>query len=218
MAVVDADYKFLMVDIGQMGSVSDGGVWDACTFGHGWNRDLIDVPPASPLPGTTTAIPYVIVGDEAFPLKPNLMRPYPGRESNHNHRKRTYNYRLSRARRVVENAFGILAARWRFLYSPVDAQPERLTVLVNASCVLHNLLCSLSDATYIPHGYADIVENGQIIDGFWRTEQQQQLMNVVQRPARNHTQIASNNREKLADWCSAEGVRDWQDAYITRLN
>ena len=52
-----------------------------------------------------TQIPYVFVGDEAFPLKAYLMRPYPGRSLD-SQAKRVFNYRLSRARRVVENAFG----------------------------------------------------------------------------------------------------------------
>lgn len=38
MAVVDANYKFTMIDVGQMGSVADGGVWDHSTIGNGWNR------------------------------------------------------------------------------------------------------------------------------------------------------------------------------------
>ena len=51
-------------------------------------------------------LPYVIVGDEAFPLKPYLMQPFPGRDIRNNEERRKYNYRLSRARRVIENAFG----------------------------------------------------------------------------------------------------------------
>ena len=143
MAIVDADYKFLVVDIGQIGSASDGGMWDNSNFGSAWNRDQVNMPPPTPLPGTETDIPYVLVADEPFPLKPNLMHPYPGRESANNMRKRRYNYRLSRARRVVENAFGILANGWRFLFNPVDANLEKLTMMANAACVLNNLLCTV---------------------------------------------------------------------------
>lgn len=52
--------------------------------------------------------PYFFVGDEAFPLRPFLMRPYPGRALDSDDKK-LYNYRLSRARRVIENCFGKFA-------------------------------------------------------------------------------------------------------------
>ena len=64
----------------------------------------------------------MFVGDEAFPLKPWLMRPIPGRVL-HSHNERVFNYRVSRARRTIENAFGILVARWRVL--------KRLAMITN---------------------------------------------------------------------------------------
>lgn len=216
MAVVDADYKFLMVDVGQMGSVSDGGVWDASEFGSGWSRNLINVPPPSALPNTDINLPYLLIGDEAFPLKPNFMRPYPGRDINNNMFKRRYNYRLSRARRVVENAFGILANRWRFLFTPVDAKPENLTSMIYAACILHNMLCSLSDYTYVPPGFADHIVQGNIVEGLWRNDAQH-LGEFEALPARNHMVVAANHRDQLSRWFSEEGSRDWQDALITRL-
>ena len=69
------------------------------------------IPAADHLDGLTEDLPYFLVDDEIFPQKTWLMCPYPGRELP-DEEKSVYNYRLSRARRTIENAFGILAARW----------------------------------------------------------------------------------------------------------
>ncbi len=74
-------------------------------------ENRLHLPEPDALPGTQTAVPYMVIADDAFPLKTNLQKPYPHR--NLSQEKRIYNYRLSRARRVSENAFGILANRFR---------------------------------------------------------------------------------------------------------
>lgn len=66
----------------------------------------VNLPSPCALPGSQTVAPYVFVGDEAFPLKTYLLRPYPGRELANDINKKRFNYRLSRARRLIENVFG----------------------------------------------------------------------------------------------------------------
>ena len=60
--------------------------------------------------------PHFIVADDAFPLKYHIMKPY--RQRNLNMKNRIYNYHLNRARRIVENAFGIMSARFILFIFP----------------------------------------------------------------------------------------------------
>ena len=104
-----ANYKFLYVDIGANGSCSDGGVFKDTGLFKVLDEGRVGVPEADPLPQDTEPVPYSIVGDDAFAMRTWLMKPYPQR--NMSKEQRIFNYRLSRARRVVENAFGILVHR-----------------------------------------------------------------------------------------------------------
>lgn len=61
-------------------------------------------------------------------------------------KERIFNYRLSRARRVVENAFGILAWRFRTLMNPIEVKVETVDQVVKTAYALHNWLrMTLSD-------------------------------------------------------------------------
>lgn len=98
--------------------------------------------PPKPLPDTDTPVPHVLVGDEGFALQTYLMRPYPKLEVINNARKKQFNSHLSRARRVVENAFGILAMKWRVFLRAIEADVENADYIVKAACCLHNYVIS----------------------------------------------------------------------------
>ena len=70
-------------------------------------NNMFNIPEEKSLKGDDVPIPNYIVGDNAFGINKSLMNPFSIR--NMEHHERMFNYKLSRARRVVENAFGILA-------------------------------------------------------------------------------------------------------------
>lgn len=117
LALVDAEYKFLFVDIGMNGRMHDSAVFRESPLGNKVYSNTLPLPSPCELPGFNYKLPYIIVGDDAFALKPNLLKPYPSRGLALD--KIIFNYRLSRARKTVENAFGILANRWRVLPYPL---------------------------------------------------------------------------------------------------
>lgn len=97
-------------------------------------------PEEKKLPGSTKILPHVILGDEAFRLHTNIMKPYTRSASRDDKSKSIFNYRLSRARRVTENAFGLLSQIFRVFYQPINVEPSTCDDLIVVACCLHNLL------------------------------------------------------------------------------
>ncbi|XP_046863722.1 uncharacterized protein LOC124457538 [Xenia sp. Carnegie-2017] len=127
------------------------------------------LPADEPLPGTNENLPYTVVADEAFPLKTWMMRPYPGRVLDCL-QKRVFNYRLSRAQRTIENTFGIMVSKWRILKTTIIAEPENVSKIVKATCILHNFL-QTRHVSYSPAGFTDTVDpSGNVHEGSWRQE------------------------------------------------
>ncbi|XP_060868206.1 uncharacterized protein LOC132943287 [Metopolophium dirhodum] len=112
MALVDANYMFTYVDIGFQGRISDGGVFKNTSLWTTLEKNQLKLPLDTPLSNKNELVTYVFVGDNAFTLGTHMMKPYSGVFEKGN-KKRVYNYRLSRARRVVENVFGILSSVFR---------------------------------------------------------------------------------------------------------
>jgi hypothetical protein len=94
LALVDANYKFVIIDVGGYGKSSDGGLFSRSVLGKSLEANALSVPSPKPLPNSEEPLPFVIVGDEAFPLKRYLLRPYPGVLARNDESKQIYNYRL----------------------------------------------------------------------------------------------------------------------------
>ncbi|KMQ85115.1 nuclease harbi1 [Lasius niger] len=147
MAVADANYRISLLDIGAPGRHSDGGIFNASEIGKRLQNGMLSIPPPRPMENGQ-ALPFVLVGDEAFPLMQYMLRPYP-RSGRLNRRKNIFNYRLSRARRVVENVFGILSARMRIFRKPLIASISTATRVIKATTCLHNFI--ISEELKLPH-------------------------------------------------------------------
>ncbi|XP_068096531.1 uncharacterized protein [Hyperolius riggenbachi] len=139
MAVADAEYKFVYIDVGAFGSASDSQIFRNTTLFQRLEDGQLDLPPPTPWPGTSTeCFPYTFIGDEAFALSKNLMRPCSSKDLND--RKTNFNNRLSKARRMVECSFGILSNKWRVLHTPINLNVDTAVAAVKATCILHNFV------------------------------------------------------------------------------
>nr|XP_022903669.1 protein ANTAGONIST OF LIKE HETEROCHROMATIN PROTEIN 1-like [Onthophagus taurus] len=165
LALCDANYNFTVVDIGASGRQSDGGILKNSKFGSALATNMLPIPPKEVLSGCTTPMPYVIVADEAFPLTNYLMRAYPGKRGPLEHKKENFNFRLSRARRVIENCFGIMSARFRIYRKPILCNRAGVISIIQATVCLHNYLnkyCSrnISGRNNRVNAYKEITRTG----------------------------------------------------------
>ena len=94
-------------------------------------------------------VPLLILGDPAYPLLPWMMKGY-AETGALTRSQRHFNYRQSRARMVVENAFGRLKGRWRCLLKRMDYYKIEHIVSVVAACVILHNICEVQGDTCAP--------------------------------------------------------------------
>ena len=126
--------------------ISDGGLFNQSSLAEAIEKNI----PTPEADEDTDVLPYVFVADKAFALKENILKPYGQR--NVNNEQRIFNYRLSQARRTVENAFGILSQRFRIFNRPIQLHPSKVELVTMTGCCLHNFLLgdSASASVYTP--------------------------------------------------------------------
>ena len=164
LAICDANYCFTLCDLVQYGSNNDSGVLLNSNMSKCIEENSLNIPESEALDGCRyDPLPYFLVGDEIFPLKEWLMRPFAGKLTK---QKRIFNYKLSRARRNIENCFGILAARWRIFSTPIEASVEHAQQYTLTCMSLHHYLRQTDNARYCPSGFIDQESaSGEIKDG-----------------------------------------------------
>jgi len=208
MALVDAKYRFIYVDIGRNGRMNDGSVFKESSFARALNSGLLNIPPPMPLPNylRNVSIPYMIVADDAFSLTTSMMKPFKNRCLSHE--ERIFNYRLSRARRVVENAFGILANRFRVLLRAIPLSVEKVEMITMTCCILHNFILIRK-----PIPLATGAECSGSVENSDYT-----LRGVRHQGATNATDAAKNIRHHLKVYFNTVYKVEWQDESVAKGN
>ncbi len=211
LGLVDADYKFIWVNVGASGACSDAQIWNQSDLRQHMLDGDIHIPPADALLGDDKDIPYFIVGDDALALRTWLMKPFSRR--NMALEDRVFNYKLSGARRVVENAFGILANRFQCLLTTLKQQPHNVESIILACVCLHNITRMIYPGDQ--NALLDREdENHQVIPGSWPDEVNLQDIEDV-RDSNYPSKAEKQQRLYLKHYYSASvGRVPWQDNII----
>lgn len=195
MALCDANYCFIWVDIGAFGKDSDSGIFKESTLYKKLTEKTLDIPKPTSLTETEeNKLPYVIVADEAFGMMENLMRPYGGKLLSYE--KKVFNYRLTLARRYIECTFGIMCNKWRILHRALDVKIEFAQDIAKAICVLHNYVRTNDGYTY-----EDTLHTAP-------------LPNLNRSHTGRVVRDADKIRAKFTHYFTHEGKVNWQDQMI----
>ncbi|XP_043475018.1 uncharacterized protein LOC122510608 [Leptopilina heterotoma] len=213
MAISDAYYRFIAVDIGAPGRRSDGGVFAESEMFRKFETNTFEIPNPEAIMTNTPHLPYVLVADEAFTLTKYCMRPYP-RSKALNIKKKIFNYRLSRARRMVESAFGIFAARWRIFRKDIIGSTKLVRNIIQATTCLHNWI--ITESLNNPENKCQYTHLSRV---------DRQSVNALQNiPRQNanqplHNTDAQTVRNNFAEYfMSPEGELPWQYDKVLQNN
>ena len=184
------------MDVGASGQAGDAGVYAESSLKKALENKSLSLPTPANVEGISSKISYHIVADDAFPLTENIMKPFPHR--NLNKSQRIFNYRLSQARHVVENAFGILANRFRAFLTTIKLNPDKVVDLVLAACCLHNFMVENNKHAYTSVIHVEDTDQLQLISGTWRNDLQ--LSGLAPTTGRNPRQSAKKQGEELTNY------------------
>ena len=137
LGTVDACGMFINVNAGRPGSAGDASAYATSTMLRRISQQKwLTIQDNFRIEGTYIR-PY-LVGDSAFPLCATLMKCFDDSAGLQPH-ERTFNYRLIRTRRVVEQAFGRLKGRFRVLVHNNLDDPDFAADVAIVCCGLHNI-------------------------------------------------------------------------------
>lgn len=155
----DADGLFTMIECGYAGRNSDGSIFRASAIKYWLTHSGLDISSPARLPKdiNESRCPFYLVGDEAFPLSPYLMRPYSKLILDNT--KRIFNCRLSRGRKTIECAFGMMYEKFQVLNSPKRCRDvKKINGIIKSVCVLHNFVRKEKVYTTALHNMTKILQ------------------------------------------------------------
>lgn len=215
LVLVDANYNFMYVNVGCQGRISDGGVFKNTSLYRNLENKSLNLPKPEILQTPyNMKVPYMILCDKAFALSEYTMKPFSGNPERGSI-ERIFNYRLSRARRVVENAFGILSSVFRVLRKPMLLEPEKATKVVLATIYLHNFLRkSKISNIYAKTNALDSEQQEELIPGAWRQDQNELTSFLPLNCLPRRSPLTSTNiRLHLAEHFVNNAPLEWQNNY-----
>lgn len=191
VAICDANYKFSYIDVGGYGRSADTTIFKNSAFFKKLTKGELNIPDPRDIGiGFDDKLPFMFVADEGFGQSNFILRPFAGKFLSVE--KRVFNYRLCRARRYIECAFGILANKWRIFHRALNVDPKLANLIIKTCCTLHNFVRDRDGVKF---------NDTLLVEGFY---------DLARWPIPGGV-VANKVRQKFTDYfMSPEGSLAWQ--------
>lgn len=214
MAIVNDNFEFIYVNVSGKSRSNDSGIWESSDFNSRLQSNTLNIPKDYNVHGTKYKLPYVFIGDKSFPLRNNLLRPFALRILPYD--EKVFNYRLTRARRVFDNAFSILTNRFQCFHRPIALDSNRVDSILLAACTLHNfLLRNVQDYVDLMTIDYEDTESGCVIHG---TRIESAALLDLTLTTTSTTNNGKMVRDEFKKFFSSAGKVPFQDRMIERYN
>ena len=208
IGIANSNYEFIYFNFGTNGHVSHGGVLEYTDFYDKLQNECLKIPESSDVKGRKLPCLYWRRGLQDF------LKPYNVKQLTRE--RKIFNYRLSRAQRIIENVFSILVARFGILVfkTHINIQLDNIKDVVMASCALYNFLRRTSADTYTPSECFDTedLQNGTVTAGL--RSNISNMATLKRGNNRNHQLTGKYVRSQFVEYFKNEGKVPWQDNCI----
>ena len=219
LGIVDYGYRFLYVDVGCQGRISDGGVYRNFTFYKALENGSLNLPDPVALPGAddpqwmfdqyNEPIPYVLVADNAFPLGRHCMKPFP--QSNLSDRKKNFQLEIIQNETSKRKCIWVWGNTFHVFTTTMALEQEKTVVITLATVVLHNMSRMDSNESYTFDGLLDAEgDDGNVIRGEWRSDASNFTKSLSMNKSNRASVSAERIRNIFADYFYGVGQIPWQ--------
>lgn len=143
MAIVDGSGRFLWACVGMPGNCHDSTLLQSTAL---WPRLRTLCEISTQQIGELT-VPSMILGDNAFPFRPYLMKRFS--QARRTPEQRRFNNKHAQGRVVVEQTFGMLKMRFRELFRGSESQPANLKYAALAAITIHNIMAVQGEPIFV---------------------------------------------------------------------
>ncbi|KAL7294230.1 hypothetical protein TKK_0012246 [Trichogramma kaykai] len=159
-AMCDEHKRFTFLNLGSFGSWNDASIFHYSDIRQNLKNNVINLPRVEELPNSDTILPYVIITDGGYPTKNYLMKPYM-KIPQMTVPMKVFNFRLSRARYIIEAAFGLLCNLWQVNEIPLGWKLSITEAIIFSTLCLHNAKITLD--LHESRGYYDhCIDSAQV--------------------------------------------------------